>query len=111
MKTILVGLFVGLVLASLLVVTIQAEHKPFSLSAAETPSLVTERWGANSTAQYPADAIDTTLNGLHPDWSADNSDTLKMRSGGGFDAWAGHLLPLRQCQSIGVYQVDFSYRV
>lgn len=87
MKTTLAGLFIGLILASLLFVTIQAESALLP-SAAETPSLVTERWGANSTAEYPANAIDNTLNGLHPDWSAGNGDTLSIRSGGGFDAWA-----------------------
>ncbi|NOZ72482.1 MAG: DNRLRE domain-containing protein, partial [Chloroflexi bacterium] len=52
------------------------------------PSLVTERWGANSTAEYPANTIDTSLNGLHPDWAANNGSELVIRSGGGYDAWA-----------------------
>ena len=88
MKTMLAGLLAVLVLASLLIVTIQAEDMTLSSNTAETSSLVTERWGANSTAEYPANTIDTTLNGLHPDWGANNGTTLIMRSGGGYDGWA-----------------------
>jgi len=49
MKTTLAGLLIGLTLASLLIINIQAENGALSLGAAETSSLVTERWGGNST--------------------------------------------------------------
>ena len=60
---------------------------PFS-SLASTPSVVTERWGANATAEYASDLRDATLNGLHPTWPGGTGDELSIRSGGGFDAWA-----------------------
>lgn len=60
---------------------------PFA-RAASTPSLVTQRWGANTTAEYRGDFRDVSLNGLQPDWAGDNSDELRIRSGGGYDAWA-----------------------
>jgi len=58
MKTILTILFAVLVLASLLIITIQAENMALSPSTAESPSLV------NLTADSPA-------NDQNPAWSPD----------------------------------------
>ncbi|MGA9349930.1 MAG: DPP IV N-terminal domain-containing protein [Anaerolineae bacterium] len=85
MKTVLTGLFAVLVLASLLIVTIQAENTALLSSAAETPSLITVpafavSLGGNWLRIGPAGPVNLTTgspaNDQNPAWSPDGERIL-----------------------------------